>query len=152
MAYVAGYVTKSLVKGDHHVEYTDGRIPPFSVASNRPGIGADVTYDICSQLMFAGKSDVASIPRYLSIGRVKWPLGRYLRNRIREGLGITKEEYTEYALAKLDGDLQDLRGAALASKAGTRSQIFKVLLVEKEEQARKNKDAKDAIRKQRKKI
>ncbi|MEM2002467.1 MAG: hypothetical protein QXT77_07480 [Candidatus Methanomethylicaceae archaeon] len=151
-AYVAAYATKSMTEQCRDLRYPDGCIPPFARASNRPGIGAGVCDDIASELLFAGADEVSSIPRYLSHGRIKWPLGRYLRNRIRERIGISKEEATAYTYGQLDAEMHDLREMALKAAPGTREATFKELLVSSHDQQRRQKKAKDAIRKQVKKL
>lgn len=146
-AYVAKYATKSMEEGDKDVKYPDGCIPPFSRASLRPGIGAGVADDIASALLFARRETVEDIPGYLSHGKLRRPVGRYLRNKIRERIGVDKETATRVSYAKLDAEMQDMRAAALKAPPGKRSLAFRELLVSATEVKRLQIDTKAKIKK-----
>lgn len=149
-AYVAAYATKSMEEGDKDVFTPQGCIPPFSRMSRMPGLGSGLCDDIASGLLRVGADRVEDIPAYLSHGRIKWPLGRYIRNRIRERTGVTREASTRYNMAKLDEEMQHLREMALKAPPGQRALAFKELLVSQNDQKRLQKKTKDQIRKQRK--
>lgn len=91
-AYMAGYVTKKLLKEDVWArESVKGRHPQFTRMSLRPGIGANaikslVTFGVRSrQRMWLKKSIDA--PVVLKKSGSILPLGRYLRRKWREALG-----------------------------------------------------------------
>jgi hypothetical protein len=81
--YIAGYVTKKMTSADD--ERLQGRHPEFSRMSNRPGIGAFFCDDVASDLL--DKSPDAEIGYTLRHGSKEWPLGRYLRDRIKVRIG-----------------------------------------------------------------
>lgn len=88
--YIAGYVTKKMTSADD--DRLQGRYPEFCRMSNRPGIGCGGDSTIIDQLSDFLTTDVGSkecadlqdIPRVLRHGKKIYPLGRYLRRRLRE--------------------------------------------------------------------
>lgn len=91
--YVAGYCTKKMTsRKDPRL---NGRYPEFARMSLRPGIGAFAIKDIARSLKLpAGLQSIAQagdVPFALNHGRRALPLGRYLRGRLREELGYSKE-------------------------------------------------------------
>lgn len=93
-AYVGGYVTKKLTKkGDPRL---GGRPPEFARMSNRPGIGADAMLVVRDSVLtdagldyYTRESDVF---REVRFGGKKYGLGRYLRRRLREEIGVSEED------------------------------------------------------------
>lgn len=88
--YVAGYVTKKMTKKED--PRLKGRLPEFSRMSLKPGIGYGFVDDIvsfltttvgCESIVRAG-----DVPMSLNHGGRSWPVGRYLRTKIREKLGF----------------------------------------------------------------
>lgn len=91
--YVAGYVTKKMTsKEDPRL---NGRYPEFARMSLRPGIGALAVDDIQSSLVSKHGLDFikknGDVPGELMVDKKKWPLGRYLKNKLREGFGLVGE-------------------------------------------------------------
>lgn len=86
-SYVGGYVTKKYVKFKD--DDLKGRIPEFSRSSNRPGIGAPAMAVLRNVLKNRNMDDV---PTYLRHGEKIFPLGRYLRNRLRSELEFSDEK------------------------------------------------------------
>jgi hypothetical protein len=91
--YVAGYIIKKLTrKGDPKL---NGKHPEFARMSNRPGIGADAMQIIADQLHSdAGLDSILAegdVPKSLKIGKKQYPLGRYLRRKLREEMGFTEK-------------------------------------------------------------
>lgn len=88
--YVAGYVTKKMTSEDD--PRLGGRHPEFARMSTRPGIGADAMDDIADLLFTkAGCAELArlgDVPFILKHGGKSMPLGRYLRRKLREKVGI----------------------------------------------------------------
>lgn len=150
--YVAAYATKSMEKGDADITWPTGCVPPFSRQSNRPGIGAGVCDDIASTLLQHDFTELRDIPTHLSHGTDRRPLGRYLRNRIRARVGITKDEATYYGIKKLEEKLQPMREIALMAEAGKRSFAFREVLVQSTENRRLQIDRRYSIMKQRRKL
>lgn len=149
-AYVAKYATKSMEEGDKDVKVDAGRTLPFSCQSLKPGIGERYTDDIVAGLISSGRTNIEDIPSYLSHGKIRRPIGRYLRNRIRERLGISKDDATRYAYKKLDEEMRPLREGALNAPPGTRTWAFRELLVDKTEVKRQQIRTKQKIKANRK--
>ena len=78
--YVAGYVTKKFTKKG------DGYVPEFSLMSRRPGIGAAAIGQIASVLQQYNLEERTQ--RQLRIDGKKWPLGRYLLDKLSDVLGV----------------------------------------------------------------
>lgn len=95
--YIAGYVTKKMTsKSDSRL---NGRHPEFSRMSLRPGIGATAVPSISSSILDSLHgckllSDLGDVPTSLNHGTRSLPLGRYLRQKLREEIGYEKD--TEY--------------------------------------------------------
>lgn len=84
MAYVAGYINKKMTRDtDPRLE---GRRPEFARMSLRPGIGSGMMHNLASTLMELGY-DKVDVPAVLEHGRTQYPLGRYLRRRLRVLIG-----------------------------------------------------------------
>lgn len=88
--YVAGYTVKKMTAKDD--ARLNGLYPEFARMSLRPGIGALSVPDIVKSLQCeAGAKYVVEngdIPRTLSTGGKTMPIGRYMRRKILEGLGL----------------------------------------------------------------
>lgn len=98
-AYIAKYVTKGWTKPDH-VELK-GRHPEFTRMSLRPGIGAGAMVPVGEAIRKVGIKRVlltGDVPDSLRQAMQKLPLGRYLKRKLREQLGLpadTPEEAVE---------------------------------------------------------
>lgn len=149
-AYVAKYATKCMEEGDRDVRYPSGCVPPFSCQSLKPGIGTQFCDNIVTELIRAGKTDISDLPNYLSHGTIRRPIGRYIRNKIRERVGITKQRAVEYAYEKMDEEMQPMRKLALKAPAGSRHFAFKEILVESTEVKRQQIRFKHKIKSRRK--
>lgn len=103
-AYIAGYVTKKFIW------FPDGVRPPFSRMSNRPGIGAGVMDDVASTLLMEGYKQ-PDVPSSLSHGSKSYPLGRYLRRRLRTRMGMAPDA-PQSTLTAMAEKLQELREKA----------------------------------------
>lgn len=88
-AYVGGYVTKKLTKGDD--PRLEGKHPEFARMSLRPGLGLGAV-----ELMGAGLTShggahglakLPDVPTEIRIGGKRYPLGRYLARAMRASVG-----------------------------------------------------------------
>lgn len=149
-AYVAKYATKCMSEKDRDIRYPDGCIPPFSLQSLKPGIGSQYCDNIVAELIHARRTDISDIPSHLSHGTVRRPIGRYLRNKIREGLGITKNRAVEFAYEKMEEEMLPMREAALKAAPGTRHFAFKEILVQTTEVKRQQIKFKHNLKSKRK--
>lgn len=92
MSYCGSYVVKKWTKSGH--PSLEGRNPEFSLMSK--GLGKEFaqrviqTYQTESGRRVREKQEEISIT-YKQNGRT-WPMGRYVKEKVYEGLGITKEE------------------------------------------------------------
>lgn len=91
--YIASYIQKGKTKPD---QFPDGRHPEFPRMSRRPGIGALAISDISDSLTTDHGSDVilshGDVPIALKHGRRSLPLGRYLRRKLREHIGLDEDQ------------------------------------------------------------
>lgn len=76
--YVAGYVTKKITKKG------DGLEPEFQLMSRRPGIGLSAVSEIARSLQKVSKNCPSALPsREVVVEGKRWPLGRYLLDKLR---------------------------------------------------------------------
>lgn len=64
------------------------------------------------------------VPLSLQHGRNRWPLGRYLRRRLREYIG-REPNAPEQALSEAATEMQDVREAAWNSKTSVKAEVLK---------------------------
>lgn len=146
-AYVAGYVTKKLTAADD--ERLHGRHPEFARMSNRPGIGADAMDDVASTLMEYGLDTAEDVPAALRHGSRLFPLGRYLRRRLRTRIG-RDEKAPQSVLEKAEAELRPLREIAYSyAPAGHRAFAFKNEIIEAGKGARARLESKARLYKKR---
>lgn len=88
--YAAGYVVKKLTRGDD--PRLAGRTPEFCAMSLKPGIGALAVPTIGAALSSREGSKLIArdrdAPPVLRHGKKLYPLGRYLRQKLREEAGF----------------------------------------------------------------
>lgn len=120
-AYVAGYVTKKWTKAKD----LNNRAPEFARMSLRPGIGLGMAHEIASTLLQHKHDErMIDVPLSLQSGRPKWPLGRYLRRRLREYVGRDANAPLLIVQAQA-ADVQDVREAAWANKTSVKEEVLK---------------------------
>lgn len=82
-------------------------------------------HEIASTLMMA-KSDehMIDVPLFAQHGARKWPLGRYLRRKLRTFMG-RDEKAPKEVLALQEAELQDLRKIAWDSSTSVKAEVLK---------------------------
>lgn len=108
-SYIAGYVTKRMTVSDD--PRLEGRHPEFARMSLKPGIGGDavgtvaevMTNDYGSKYVVEN-GDVAAV--YRSNGRM-YPLGRYLRSKLRLASGFADSKQPLVASLKWQYELRE---------------------------------------------
>lgn len=111
--YIAGYVMKKLTRFDD--PRLNGRHPEFSRMSNRPGIGADFSWEFASSAFeFQLDKIMVDVPVALRNSGFQKPLGRYLRRKFREALGRAPGVPQE-VIDSMAAELLPLRQAAFDS-------------------------------------
>lgn len=135
--YIAGYVTKKMTsKGDPRLE---GRHPEFARMSRRPGIGAlAVTEEVANSIAQSGFIDILNdgdVPLSLKHGGREWPLGRYLREKLREKLGygpqIKEENRQKWML-----EMREKAEAASQDPKNKSKSLGQILLSENKQKVR----------------
>lgn len=108
--YIAGYVTKKMTSKDD--PRLAGRYPEFSRMSNRRGIGYNALQFIHESLvteygesLYDLKLD-GDVPQVLKHGNKSYPLGRYLRNALRDFANIPNKGFSHPALLERAKELQ----------------------------------------------
>lgn len=109
--YIAGYVQKKMTRFDDP-RLKPGLHPEFCRMSLRPGIGAMAMHDVADTILRHGLEQF-DVPTALRHGSKLLPLGRYLRRRLREHVGLAPGAPPE-ALAQLEKEtlqaVQDYTG------------------------------------------
>lgn len=104
--YISGYVTKKMTKKDD--PRLEGRHPEFTRMSLRPGIGADMMDEVASKLLELNlEHALEDVPTSLEHERKMYPLGKYLRRRLRQRIGRS-EKAPEVIQQKQKDELQPL--------------------------------------------
>jgi len=125
--YVAGYVTKKMTSVDD--PRLAGRYPEFARMSRNPGIGALAVEAIAASMNDReGMKEIAregDAPSVLRHGKTKMPLGRYLKERLRDSLGFDEKTLPE---GKFLQWIEEMRAVQETAKADGTS--FRRALVE----------------------
>lgn len=132
-SYIAGYVTKKLTNGDdpYVQEKLNGRHPEFARMSRRPGIAAGFSDEVASSLLQHDLVGAQHVPTHLSHGTRRLPLGSYLRDKIRERIGVSKDELKEYNIAKSKAELSALHESAYSTApSGFKAFAFQQAIIE----------------------
>lgn len=140
-SYVAGYVMNKL----SHKEYIGilGLEPEFARMSLRPGIGAEAVPLLKDALIDSDgvihpACDV-DVPSVIRSGGKKYPLGRYLRSRLRKSMGgdgkepelanrvrqveVIAKDFPQFDRIKHFKELKELRRVQSQRNAASRAQI-----------------------------
>ena len=91
--YVAGYVVKGWAREEHR-DRPDGLAPEFGRMSNRPGIGADAM-SVLADSFLPFMECLEDVPHVVRFNGKLWPIGRYLRDKLRKVVDMSDEEIAE---------------------------------------------------------
>lgn len=148
--YIAGYTVKKMTAKDD--KRLNGRHPEFARMSLRPGIGALAVADIFKALQneYGVKYliDTGDVPRSLKVGGKNMPLGRYIRRKIREKIGIYHENTGEIGVAPkeiLDFYKQELQALYNNSQAYKEGLSLKECIINENRQKVMNLEARTKI-------
>lgn len=121
-AYIAGYVVKKWTAHDH--PGLEGRLPEFARMSLRPGIGLGMMHELASCLMQHKLDEkMVDVPLSLQHGTQKWPLGRYLRRKLRTYIG--RSPNTPVAAMETQAEeLRALREIAWNTQTSVKSKVL----------------------------
>lgn len=136
--YVAGYVTKKMTHSEERCTSScthpplNGRHPEFARMSLRPGIGATAMEPVSQSLCSALPGNVTSgmVPQHLAHGSVTMPLGKYLRAKLREKLGIRPEPMVSSRAVDVFADRSRIRETLGLVKSHEELQAFSVQMHE----------------------
>lgn len=108
--YVTGYVTNKL--SDKRL-LAEGHVPEFARMSLTPGIGARAM-DVLEKVVTSkhGAKFVATngdVPSVVRSNQSKWPLGRYLRRKLREQSGVPQSAAIAVSDARSEALANELR-------------------------------------------
>lgn len=148
--YIAGYIIKKMTRFDDR--RLNGRHPEFARMSLKPGLGADALHEMASVfLKFDLDITQGDVPSSLRHGKQLLPLGRYLRGKYRELVGMDKNA----PQSTLDLMAEELRllltsqnispEALRALPPDQRNTIIKNAVIDAGEQKRINARARRAI-------
>jgi len=120
-AYIGGYVSKKYTRA----QSSDGRNPQFTRMSLKPGIGLGLMHDVASTLMqHSLEGKLIDVPISLRHGTHQWPLGRYLRRKLRTFIGRPANAPPEVLeLQRLE--LQTLRETAWTNQTSLTTEVLK---------------------------
>lgn len=145
--YVAGYVTKKLTnkKEPYVQEILQSRHPEFSRMSLKPGIGGLAISDIAESLNnIHGQQliiDNGDVPASLQHGSRSWPLGRYLRSKLREEVGLDAEKVKAETIIRWSAEMDEFYKAKGITVTGPFKEIYrKDAVIEDGTQAARNQE------------
>lgn len=93
--YISGYTVKKLTKMDDD-RLSEGMHPEFARMSNRPGMGALAIPLIAKTIDGTEIIDrFEDVPKAIRLGGRVYPLGKYLRSKLRKEVGFTDEYIQE---------------------------------------------------------
>lgn len=118
--YISGYVTKKMTNANDPLVQQEliksGRIPEFGHMSLKPGLGTGIIEPLAEYLTSIQGCDsllkMQDVPMSLKHDGRHWPLGRYLRKKLREHLGFpntgAQDGWEEKARANAEARMLDL--------------------------------------------
>ncbi len=119
--YTTGYICEKLTRPRDMIyaakKYKEPRLaslkPEFAIMSSKPGIGTLGIKKAAKSLRKVMESYPSDAPSMLRYGSKVKPLGRYLRNKLREYAGIDSEKATQKNLQAWKQELQKLYAEVL---------------------------------------
>lgn len=121
--YIARYVVKKMTRTDD--PRLGNRHPEFSRQSNRPGIGHGVLKKVVETITrYNLLTPEGDVPVTLRHGTTQMPLGRYLRKKLREHMGLnprspnvqTAEASFKHFHSEENAEMRAVQKAALSDK------------------------------------
>lgn len=120
LQYCAGYVVKKLGKSYPGLE----KHHEFARMSLRPGIGVPALPELASIcLQYDEVARTGDVPAAVRIGKRVLPLGRTLRSKLREQVGLPPQA-TSASLDLLHAELQPLREAAFNGSSSLKAMMI----------------------------
>lgn len=108
--YIAGYVTKKMTSPDD--PRLQGRYPEFGRMSKNPGLGAPALKSILDTLTSdrgaAAMEIFGDVPSVLKHEGKKWPLGRYLKQKLRKMYGFEETKTPKEKIEIWYQEMQEL--------------------------------------------
>lgn len=128
-AYIAGYVVKKLTRKDD--DRLSGRAPEFARMSLRPGIGAPAIAVLGEAYSDPAAAEALTkdgdVPSVLKHGVSSYPLGRYLRSKLRQEIGMSDGEAPDDWSVKASEEMRVMYGDALRASSFNLSQVISQL-------------------------
>lgn len=111
--YIAKYIQKGRTRKDEFTAaFLRGREPEFALMSLKPGIGALAVPELAKAYTTRAGSLAVSrngdVPDTILTGKSQMPLGRYLKEKIREEIGL-EPGWQEIPKARYQAEMQALR-------------------------------------------
>lgn len=132
--YISGYTAKGWTNPNNPALLS--RSPEFARMSLRPGIGADITWEVASAIL-PHLDETQDVPSILRHGKSILPLGRYLTRLLRARCGRDMST-PKVKLDEMEAKLQPLREFAFCN-----SKSFKATILEENEGQRINLEARE---------
>jgi len=132
--YISGYTAKGWTNPNNPA--LQNRSPEFARMSLRPGIGADITWEIASAIL-PHLDETQDVPSILRHGKSILPLGRYLTKLLRARCG------RDTSTPKVKLDEMEAKLLPLRQYAFTNSKSFKTTILEENEGQRINVEARE---------
>lgn len=137
--YMSGYVTKKMTRDTNKVqqEYLKGRHPEFARMSLKPGIGAGFMSNVAESLMTdAGVLSIEEnhdVPTILRHGKKELPLGRYLRKKLRERIGLNEDLISEENAEKFRLQMLEVQERAFTDKRNPTASFKEQIKIESQQ-------------------
>lgn len=101
----------------------EGRLPEFARMSLRPGIGLGMMHELASTLMEHKIDDkYIDVPLALDHGKKRYPLGRYLRRKLRAYIG-KEEKCPDEITEEIQKELLPMRETAFVNSRSFAKEI-----------------------------
>lgn len=125
----SAYILKYLDKGNGRL--THGRTPEFARMSRHPGIGALAVPDLALALSKSGGQlgESGDVPTVVRVGNKLRPLGRYVRGKLREEIGMDRRAPDSALRAAAFDRMREVHGkAGIEAREAKREQEAAVAL------------------------